>query len=540
MKIATYHKMRGDYVEFYKGAAPFQTIAKMDRIYITSIFTFLFDITVETMLHYVKYIDKSKIYIGGIAVTLMEKEFKACTGIDNILTGQLVNSSVLGYGDSINVDILPLDYDILDDVEYEYGIEDNFFAYTTRGCPRKCEFCAVKTLEPCFLETNNVIEQVLFVRNTFGDKRNLMLMDNNVFCSKELEKICSDIMSLGFVKDKATYIPENSAEIFYYKIDRRIASNKSTWIIVDEFILYFKKFINRIKKESVQREIHIIIDELDGSDNCLDVLLKYRKTIISIVEKYRSKKPLQRYVDFNQGIDARLLTDEKMQILSQLPLRPFRLAYDNVNMTETYINAFRIAYKWGVRHFSNYMLYNFEDTPDELWQRIYTTIILYNELDDISAFSFPMKYAPIDMIDRSYIGAHWNKKYLSAMNIILNVTKGIIAKEKDFFIRAYGNTPEEFHEILSMPNEFIKFRDFFEKKGLIDLWKQDFRKLNQEAKGLLLKKISGEDIEFTNTKLLSFYKITKRQVETLKIELENYQIQPNRNTMAMPYSKAYI
>ena len=71
MKIAMYHKMRGDYVEFYKGTAPFQTIAKMDRIHITSIFTFFFDITVETVLHYVKYIDKSKIYIGGIAVTLM-------------------------------------------------------------------------------------------------------------------------------------------------------------------------------------------------------------------------------------------------------------------------------------------------------------------------------------------------------------------------------------------------------------------------------------------------------------------------------------
>jgi len=523
MKIAMYHKMRGDYVEFYKGTAPFQTIAKMDRIYITSIFTFFFDITVETILHYAKYIDKSKIYIGGIAVTLMEKEFKSKTDIENILTGQLIDSSVLGYNDSVNIDVLPLDYDILDDVEYEYGVEDNFFAYTTRGCPRKCDFCAVKTLEPCFLETNHVVEQVSFVRNNFGDKRNLMLMDNNVFFSKELKKICDDIMALGFVKDEATYIPENPAKLFYEKTDRRIALNKSTWIVVDKFVAFFKKFITRIKKESVKKELSIIVNELDNTDNHLEVLLKHREAIINIVEKYRAKKSLRRYVDFNQGIDARLLTEDKMEILSQLPLRPFRLAYDNSDMTEIYTNAFRVAYKYGVRHFSNYMLYNFEDTPDDLWQRAYTNILLYNEFDDISAFSFPMKYAPIDMTDRTYIGEHWNKKYLSAMNVILNVTKGVIAKEQSFFERAYGTSPEEFHEILSMPNEFIKYRDFFEKNGFIELWRGQFRTLNRNDKELLVKKISGENVEFGNTKLLSFYKITKRQIETLKVKITDYQ-----------------
>lgn len=223
------------------------------------------------------------------------------------------------------------------------------------------------------------------------------------------------------------------------------------------------------------------------------------------------------------GLDARLLTDEKMQILSQLPLRPFRLAYDDVGMTETYINAFHIAYKWGVRNFSNYMLYNYKDTPDDLWQRAQTNIILYKEFDNVSAFSFPMKYAPIDMTDRSYIGEHWNKKYLSAMNIILNVTKGVIAKEQDFFMRAYGKTPEEFHEILSMPNEFIKFRDFFEKNGFINLWREHFQALSVNDKERLLRKLSGEDIEFANSDFLAFYKITKRRAETLKVKISDFQ-----------------
>lgn len=521
MKIATYHKAKGDYVEFYKGKAPFQLISKMDRVYITSIFTFFFDITVDTILHYLKYIDKKNVYIGGIAVTLMEEEFRKKTGIKNILTGQLVDSAVLGYEDHVNIDILPLDYDILDDIEYDYGVMDNFFAYTTRGCPRKCDFCAVKILEPNFEETNHIINQIAYVRNNFGDKRNLMLMDNNIFFSKNLEEICSDLLALGFVKNQSTYVPENPATLFYKKIERRQRGEYSTWIIVDKFILFFEKFINRIKKTDIKDEVNEILDEIKRTDDQLQVLLKHKEKIIEVVEKYRTKKPLQRYVDFNQGLDARLITDAKMKILSQLPLRPFRLAYDNIETTDRYVKAFRMAYKWGIRHFSNYMLYNHEDTPDDLWQRAYTNIKLYNEFDDIQAFSFPMKYAPIDMTDRTYVGEHWNKKYLSAMNIVLNVTKGVIAKEEDFFLHAYGNNPEEFREILSMPNEFIKFREFYEKNGLISAWRERFRTLDCEQKEELLQKLSGEENCFEDG-ILEYYKITKRQIETRKIRVEDY------------------
>ena len=32
MKIATYYKSKGDYVEFYKGKAPYNLISKMSRL----------------------------------------------------------------------------------------------------------------------------------------------------------------------------------------------------------------------------------------------------------------------------------------------------------------------------------------------------------------------------------------------------------------------------------------------------------------------------------------------------------------------------
>lgn len=507
MKLATYHKQKGDHVIFYKGKAPFVLITKVDRVYITSLFTFYFDITVDTINHYTQYINKENIFLGGIAATIMPERFRKATGLNNILLNQLTDSQAIGYSDHINIDILPLDYDILDDVEYEYGT-DNFFAYATRGCPRKCKFCAVKILEPVFLDTNNLYEQIIYVRENFGDKRNIMMMDNNIIFSEHLEDICSSLLTLGFVNNSPTYMPPNPAALFYKKLYRRLERQESIWLLEERFISFLEKFIKRIKNTSVLSDISEILVQLRNTSDKSATLLEHKDLIINTVEKYRTKKRLQRYVDFNQGLDARLLTDEKMAILARLPLRPFRLAYDNIASTEAYVAAFECAYKYGVRHFSNYLLYNFDDTPEDLWQRIRKNIDLYNKYQDISAFSFPMKYAPVDMTDRSYIGIYWNKKYLSAMNLILNVTKGVVAKELDFFERAYGRSPEEFKEILAMPNNFIKYRNHFEKNGLIERWRLAYRNLSIKKRNALLEDLS-EDKKCFNNPIMEFYAIKK-------------------------------
>lgn len=514
MKIATYHRNKGDFVEFFKGKAPYSTISKVDRIYVTTLFTFYFDLTVDTIKHYLKYVSVDFVYVGGILATLMPSQLQEATGITHLLTGQLVSSTVLGYDDDVNVDILPLDYDILDDISYQYGMDNNFFSYTTRGCPRKCTFCGVKTLEPVFRTTNHLKDQISYVRDRFGDKRNILLMDNNVLCSPDLERICKDLNDLGFKKDCATYVPENPAKLYFNKIKRRQETQNTTWLITDRFVKYLESFVKRIKRDTVKSSLIRIIEECKSQDMAVEVLVKHRNEIEQIVEKYRAKKALQRYVDFNQGIDARLLTDERMALLSTLPLRPFRLAYDSIDTTEEYYRAFETAYRYGIRHFSNYMLYNFTDTPGDLWERAHNNILLYNKYPDVAAFSFPMKYAPIDRTDRNYVGKHWWKKYLSAMNVILNVTKGVIAKEVDFFERAYGATSEEFYEILAMPNEFIKFRDFFEKNGMINAWRTSFRALSSGEKNELLQALSdGTEYKGNNPQILQFYKITKRKIE---------------------------
>lgn len=150
MKISTYHKLRGDDVLFYKGTMPKDEFekCKFDRVYITSLFTFYFAQTVKVVKEYSKLISGYDIFVGGIMASLMTEKLKESIGHEiTILTGLLNDSSVLGLGDSTNIDVLPLDYSILDDITYKYPAGDNYFSYISRGCTNKCKFCAVPILK---------------------------------------------------------------------------------------------------------------------------------------------------------------------------------------------------------------------------------------------------------------------------------------------------------------------------------------------------------------------------------------------------------
>ena len=84
----------------------------------------------------------------------------------------------MGLGDSVNIDVLPLDYSILDDIVYKYPAGDNYFAYISRGCTNKCSFCAVPILGPEFCMTNNIVQQGKTIGEEFGEKKNLLCMNN--------------------------------------------------------------------------------------------------------------------------------------------------------------------------------------------------------------------------------------------------------------------------------------------------------------------------------------------------------------------------
>lgn len=523
MKIATYHREKGDIVEFHKGEAPYVKLSTVDRVYITTLFTFHYDLTLKCISHYTKFINIDSIFIGGIAATLLPSKFEKDTGVHNIIERQLHSSNLLGYDDNVNIDSLPLDYDILDDISYQYPAEDNYFVYTTRGCPRECEFCAVRKLEPEFKTTNNIIDQVQRVDQVYGQKRNLLVMDNNILCTPKLKEIVENIKSLGFSGEK-DYIPPNPFNKILGKIERRKRYRVDYSKQLSETIDILEKFAKRIERyPKPHGELNEVIDSIKQSDNKDEALAIHSKFLSEITEKYRNKTRMIRYVDFNQGIDARRIKKRNMKLLSTIPIRPFRLACDKIKDINKFNIATKLAIENNVRHFSNYILYNWKDRPEDLWLRLNNAVSLYTENgNNITGYSFPMKYSPIDSTDRSYIGRHWNKKYMNAINVIINVTNGVVAKEKDFFFEAFGSNIKEFFEILSMPDEFIRHRHFFRDNGLRDYWKTLYYSLSDGEKEYLLDKVSEykADKSIINNihpkqvrKILILYKINKSQFD---------------------------
>lgn len=496
MKISTYHKMLGDEVRFVKGVNPNVDAAVWDRIYITTLFTFDFSISAETILHYMRLVDDvSSLYVGGIMASLMPESIVEATGIDrsHILTGLFTDTSVVGDNNDINVDQLPLDYDILEDVNYKYPAGDNYFAYTTRGCPNHCSFCAVPILEPNFHVTNNIVEQIKVIDQKYGPKQHLLLLDNNVLNTPNLESLVDDLCAAGFGRgakyvDPGTY---NIVMMRYHNGDRAEFLDK-------KMIAYLDKFKKRIKSpEKLDTFLQIVIGAEDAEDYA-GYMLEHEDELSPIVEKYRSKTPKARYLDFNQGVDGRKINDDNMTQLARLAIKPLRIAFDDIKLKDTYCAAVRTAHRHGIKEISNYILFNYKDKPEDLYERLKINIELNRELG-IQIFSFPMKYSPINRTDRSYIGVNWTKKSIRAISAILQVTKGVVAAGSDFFYKAFGNTLEEYFELLAMPRELIMFRHHFEENGTTAAWKKLYQAMSDEQKKELMEFTSHTVAELKQT-----------------------------------------
>lgn len=146
MKLAAYHKARGDSVEFY---SPLWD-AGYDKIYSSKVFSWTSD--------------------------------------DNIFNGVTIRGGS-GYNRQLldeEIEHLMPDYSLYD-CDYSMG-------FTTRGCPRSCGFCIVPEKEGYIRHNADISE--------FLAHNNLVLMDNNIFALKgQFEKIAEQILSAGIRVD---------------------------------------------------------------------------------------------------------------------------------------------------------------------------------------------------------------------------------------------------------------------------------------------------------------------------------------------------
>jgi hypothetical protein len=113
-------------------------------------------------------------------------------------------------------------------------------------------------------------------------------------------------------------------------------------------------------------------------------------------------------VDFNQGLDARLIDDVVAQELSGLKLDPVRMAYDLAAERKALEKAIPalVRARFNKRRIIVYTLYNFTDTPDNFWSRV-------ADLLEWGVVCYPMRYEPLNsLVKNQYVSLYWTKEDL--------------------------------------------------------------------------------------------------------------------------------
>ena len=516
------------------------TNPKFDKVGITTLFTFGWKITIET-INFAKQLCKNinDVMVGGIMSSMLPDEVYKVTGIHPHV-GLLNQPGDIDEGDPTIIDELPLDYSILEEIDYKYPANNAYFAYMTRGCINKCKFCAVPKLEPVYCDFISLKKRMDVTDERFGKQKDLLLLDNNVLASKSYNRIIDEIKECGFQKG-ATYTAPNEYEIMVKNLQDSFNDRAYT----RKAVKIYKDIMERLDDETEKKEFYIKLEQ----HHCLYMYTATKENILDLDEYVRPlynethKKPSQRkrIVDFNQGIDSRLITDENMKKLSEINISPLRIAFDHWSLRKIYERSIRIAVNNGIKSLSNYLLYNFEDKPEELYYRLKMNVDLCEELD-ASIYSFPMKYHPINdkefFSNRDYIGKHWNRKFIRAVQAVLNSTKGKIGKGKEFFEEAFGRDVDEFYKILWMPDTFIIYRRIYDEElrlrlaerytkktsqdcNLTNEWWDKFQSLSPEkmetAKSIIaLNKFNDGEFECTDKEILdvlSYYQIMRKDAE---------------------------
>lgn len=142
MKLATYHKQRGDEVEWAFPLLPY------DRVYMAKVFTF----TQDDITAY----QTDDIVRGGTGYDLQSK---LPTDVENCYP----------------------DYSI-------YGITDTAYGYLTRGCPRGCPFCIVAEKE------GKQSKKVANLENFWRGQKYIKLLDPNLLACPDWKELMQELI----------------------------------------------------------------------------------------------------------------------------------------------------------------------------------------------------------------------------------------------------------------------------------------------------------------------------------------------------------
>lgn len=301
MKIAQYHGPNGkkDNVRFIKGEADKSALkTSWDRIYVTSLFTFEWSAIARAIDFAIQLSNNqpNKVFVGGIAASLMHDEYIR----EPKWAGVRFISGLLSEPPAVSLELDDFMEELYSDDRYSTPIED---------------------LIPDYSILDQIQEQYVYpVHDAYF-----------AYASRGCVRKCSfcGVPKLEGGQRDAKPISHIVKEV------ERLYGTKRDLTLMDNNIVASPNFKN-------------IIAEI------CDLGFKSGDTII------RNGRPIQRKVDFNQGVDARILSKDKMFLreMSKICLKPLRIAFDHIGVRKPYETSIRYANEYGLKDLSNYMLYN--------------------------------------------------------------------------------------------------------------------------------------------------------------------------------------
>ena len=429
MKIAAYHGPHGrrDNLRFVKGESDDVLSEVWDRVYVTTLFSFEWKRTAAAIDFALRAVrgQAERVFVGGIAATLMFEEFRR----QPRWAGVRFIRALLDQSPALSL---------------ELSMEDgDFGANDIAGTP-------IEELVPDYGILDHV-QYIYPVNDAYFGYASRGCVRKCAFCGvPKLEGGQREMPPI-------TSLVEGVNEQFGIKKDLILMDNNVA------ASTRYKEVVAEIRDVGFQRG-----STLQRGDSV----------------------PTKRRVDFNQGVDARILAKTPMYLeqMATICIDPLRIAFDHVGMRRVYERSVEMAANYGLTSLSNYMLYNFMDTPKDLYQRMTINIELNQRLGT-RIWSFPMRYLPVTMKDRSHVGKHWNAYFLRSFQIMLQATHGVISGSNDFFRRAFGSNEADFERLLALPHAFIFQRDFYENgdgRPVQDEYQALRRRLSETQQGELV------------------------------------------------------
>ena len=136
-----------------------------------------------------------------------------------------------------------------------------------------------------------------------------------------------------------------------------------------------------------------------------NLLAASRKHFDRVIDRLKSMPG----VDFNQGLEARLMTPHHARRLAELKHPKIRFAFDTLKEEAVVADAISLCRKHGLKDFGVYVLIGFDDTPAEALYRL-------EKVWEWKAVTNPMRYQPLDALEKNfYVADGWTHRQLQEL-----------------------------------------------------------------------------------------------------------------------------